>query len=246
MTNVIFDDKLSYAIITIKNSEKKNALNSKIYSELAKYINQISDDERISTLIIQSEGEDFTSGNDVNDFLENPEPSESSPIWDFVRSVLDFKKVLIFAVRGNCIGIGTTMIMHSDFAYASKDAKFNMPFLKMGLVPEFGSTLTFPKEIGRKKTSDLLILGKHFSAEDALKMSIINEISDNPEEKALETAIEISKYPAWAVKETKRLLNDTYSQGMMDVVRNEYFSFKKALSSEPVKLFFQNFLKRIK
>lgn len=246
MTSVVYEDKDKYSILTISNLDKKNALNSKIYKDLSVYINKVSEDEKKSVLIIQSEGEDFTSGNDINDFIENPEPSESSPIWDFVRSILDFKKILIFAVSGNCIGIGSTMIMHSDFVYASPNTKFNMPFLKMGLVPEFGATLTFPKEIGRKKASELLFLGRYFNAENALKMSIVNEVCEDPKSRALEVAIEISELPSWSLIETKRLIIQTYNDKMIDVVRNEYFSFKKALSSDTVKAFFANFIKRIK
>ena len=121
-----------------------NALTRAMYAGLAKGLNEAAGDFGVRAVILTSEGDHFTAGNDINDFMDNPPTSDDSEVAQFLAALLNFPKPLIAAVKGNAVGVGTTMLLHCDVVVASPSAKFSMPFASLGLVPEAGSSFLFP------------------------------------------------------------------------------------------------------
>lgn len=212
MTNAVrVSDDNGVRTIMINRPEKKNALSHEIYAIMADAILEAENDPKILVMIITGSDECFTSGNDLGDFLSTPpdlNASDRPPVTRFMFALLEAKKPVIAAIEGPAVGIGVTMLLHCDFAYAGKEAYFLTPFVNLALPPEYASTLLLPFAIGPKKATQMLMLGEKISAKSAAKMGLITAITDTG--KALITAQQTAKKLATkapeAIRLTKQLL----------------------------------------
>jgi enoyl-CoA hydratase/carnithine racemase len=168
-------------IIRLNRPEKMNAITRAMYAGLTASLNEAAGDFGIRTVLLTSEGEHFTSGNDIGDFMSNPPTQEDSDVAQFLAALLNFPKPLIAAVKGNAVGVGTTMLLHCDLVIASPSAKFSMPFTSLGLVPEAGSSLLFPALVGYQKAAQIFFTGESFDASEAKEMGLIAKIADDAE-----------------------------------------------------------------
>lgn len=167
-------------VLTFNRPAKMNALTREMYAGLATGLNEAAGDFGVRAVIITSEGDHFTAGNDISDFLANPPTGEDSDVAKFLGSLLEFPKPLIAAVKGNAVGVGTTMLLHCDVVIASPTAKFSMPFASLGLVPEAGSSYLFPLLVGYQRSAKIFFTGESFGAENAREMGLVAEIAPDP------------------------------------------------------------------
>ena len=143
LSNIAKEHLGNTLILTFDRPAKKNAITSAMYQELTASLNEAAGDFEVRTVILTGAGETFTAGNDIFDFMNEPAKDESAPGFQFLAALHNFPKPLISAVQGSAVGIGTTALLHCDLVYAALDAKFQMPFVNLGLVPEAGSSLLF-------------------------------------------------------------------------------------------------------
>ena len=230
--------------LQINRPAKKNALTPAMYSVLADSLNQAAGDFSIRCVVISGSPKAFTAGNDIGDFLNTPPSGADSPVFHFLYALHNFPKPLIAAVRGNAVGIGTTMLLHCDLVYATSDAELSMPFVTLGLVPEAGSSLLFPRLVGHAIASEIFLTGRTFSGHEAFEMGLVNELSDNPEDRALEIATLIGEQPPTAVINTKALLKSGHHQAVSMVMEAEGELFRIALDSDEARTAFMNFLSK--
>ncbi|NCV73979.1 MAG: enoyl-CoA hydratase [Actinobacteria bacterium] len=228
--------------LTLNRPEKKNAITQEMYQSLADQINQAAGDFSIRAVVIDSNGDCFTSGNDINDFANNSPMGEGSPVFSFLFAIHNFPKPLIAAVKGRAVGIGTTMLLHCDYVTANSDAKFSMPFVSLGLVAEAGSSYLFPKLVGHAKASEIFLTGRTFSADEALQMGVINRVGSDELALAMEFATAVSEQPPNAVINTKALLKSASHEALNQVILAEGELFKMATESEEAQMAFMNFL----
>ena len=137
------------ATIEIARPEKKNALTQAMYQAMADALVAAREDAAVRAVLITGQPGIFTSGNDLEDFMKQPPRSADSPVFQFMRALLDCDKPVVAAVTGAAIGIGTTLLLHCDFIYVSDEARLAMPFVSLGLVPEFASSLVVPRLMGQ-------------------------------------------------------------------------------------------------
>ena len=227
--------------LTLNRPEKKNAITQAMYMTLANNLNTAAGDFAIRTVVISGNGKAFTAGNDIMDFM-NEEITMSSPVFHFLKAIHEFPKPLIAAVQGNAVGIGTTMLLHCDLVYAAADALFAMPFVTLGLVPEAGSSLLFPRLVGHAKASEIFMTGRSFGSAEALEMGLINGIEESPTAKALEVAALIADQPPSAVLNTKALLKSGSHIAVENVMLAEGEMFRIALQSDETQGAFMKFM----
>ena len=227
--------------LTLNRPEKKNAITQAMYMTLANNLNTAAGDFAIRTVVISGNGKAFTAGNDIMDFM-NEEITMSSPVFHFLKAIHEFPKPLIAAVQGNAVGIGTTMLLHCDLVYAAADALFAMPFVTLGLVPEAGSSLLFPRLVGHAKASEIFMTGRSFGSAEALEMGLINGIEESPTAKALEVAALIADQPPSAVLKTKALLKSGSHIAVENVMLAEGEMFRIALQSDETQGAFMKFM----
>ena len=229
-------------VLKLNRAEKKNALTQEMYQTLATKINEAAADFAIRCIVISSEGDSFTAGNDINDFANNPQMDEGSPVFNFLFAIHNFPKPLIAAVHGRAVGIGTTMLMHCDIVTANSNTVFSMPFVSLGLVAEGGSSYLFPRLVGHAKASEILLTGRNFSAEEALQMGLINQIADDHFAAAMKFANTLAEQPPTAIINTKALLKSGSHEAINQVMRAEGELFKMAIDSDEAQAAFMNFL----
>src|ERR1700738_3342233 len=176
MDEIITERSGSILRVELNRPAKRNAMTSRMYVTLANVLNDAAKDERIRVVLWHGAGDSFCASNDVQDFLKNPPGPGESPQARLMNALLNFEKPLVAAVQGAAIGGGTTMLTHCDFVYAGESAKFQMPFINLGVVPEFGSSCSLPAWLGHLRASDLLLLGLPFGAARAAELGLVTRV----------------------------------------------------------------------
>ncbi|NJK88589.1 MAG: enoyl-CoA hydratase [Myxococcales bacterium] len=226
--------------------EKKNAFNYAMYEELVRALEEARNRDDVRVVLLSGAGGFFTSGNDLADFMANPPASEDNVIFQFLFSLVDFEKPLLAAVEGSAIGIGTTLLLHCDAVFASPGAKFVLPFVGLGLVPEGGSTLLLPALAGRTLASELLLWGDPFDAEVGHRAGFVSHIVDQPFEVARERAHRLADRPMASLIASKRLLRDPLRDDVKEAIRREGRLFAERLTSKEAMEAFKAFFEKRK
>jgi enoyl-CoA hydratase/carnithine racemase len=244
MSEILSRQEDSILVLSFNRSEKMNALTRSMYSGLATGLNEAAGDFGIRAVILTSEGQHFTAGNDISDFMNNPPTSESSEVSQFLESLLNFPKPLIAAVNGNAVGVGTTMLLHCDVVVASSTAKFSMPFASLGLVPEAGSSFLFPQLVGYQRAARIFMTGESFDAPSAVEMGLVTSIDNDPLNAAMKIAQLIAEQPPQAIINTKALLKARSHDAIAAVMKAEFEIFAMALQSEEAMEAFMKFMSK--
>jgi enoyl-CoA hydratase/carnithine racemase len=169
MSEILSNVENRVLTLTFNRPEKMNALTRSMYSGLAKGLNDAAGDFGIRAVVLTAAGDHFTAGNDIVDFMNNPPTSDDSEVAQFLAALLNFPKPLIGAVKGNAVGVGTTMLLHCDVVIAGPTAKFSMPFASLGLVPEAGSSYLFPQLVGYQRAARIFMTGESFDTDSAIE-----------------------------------------------------------------------------
>ena len=148
MSEILTERSGSILRITLNRPAKKNAMTSSMYMTIAQILNDAAYEDEVLVVLWDGAGDSFSAGNDLEDFLKHPPGPGESPQAQLAHAVLNFDKPLIAAVKGVAIGGGTTLLTHCDFVFAGESAKFQLPFVNLGLVPEFGSSWSLPARSG--------------------------------------------------------------------------------------------------
>ena len=224
--------------ITLSRPERRNAITVAMYAALAEAIEGAQDDSTVRLITLRGEGEDFTSGNDLADFLEAlPRDSSDIPVWRLLRALARNQQPLIAAVQGNAVGIGTTMLFHCDLVLAQKGARFSMPFVDLGLVPEAASSLLLPRLAGRRRAARYLLLGESFGPEEARDFGLVSQIVEpgTLDEALSATVAALLAKPEQALRLTQRLLRHGQADEVLERMELENSHFSERLTSAEVR-----------
>ena len=240
------------ATIEIARPEKKNALTMAMYQAMADAIHAAKADAAVRAVLITGQPGIFTSGNDLEDFMQRPpgagSNADASPVSQFMRALIDCDKPVVAAVTGAAIGIGTTMLLHCDLVYVSDEARLAMPFVGLGLVPEFGSSLLLPQRIGQARAAEKLLLGDPFTGAEAVEMGLANAVLPAGEVvgHARRVAERFNALPPGAVRDTKKLLRGSQREATLATIRTEGELFASRLRSPEAMEAFQAFFQKRK
>jgi enoyl-CoA hydratase/carnithine racemase len=241
------------ATIEIARPEKKNALTVAMYQAMADALRAAADDKAVRAVLITGQPGIFTSGNDIEDFMARPpgaggSDAMDSPVFRFMRALLECDKPVVAAVTGAAIGIGTTMLLHCDFVYVSDEARLAMPFVALGLVPEYASSLLVPQLMGHGKAAEKLLLGDPFSPGEAVDCGIANAVLPAAEVvgHARRIAERFNQLPPGAVQGAKKLLRGPQRELILATIRTEGELFAQRLRSPEAMEAFQAFFQKRK
>ena len=235
------------ATIEIARPEKKNAITRAMYTQLAVAFDAAREDAAVRAVLLTGQPGIFTSGNDIEDFVQRPS-DEAPPSITFMKALIACDKPVIAAVTGAAIGIGTTMLLHCDFVYVSDEARLAMPFVSLGLVPEFASSLIVPWLMGNARAAEKLLLGDPFTGADAVECGIANAVLPASEvvKHARRIAERFNALPPGAVRETKRLMRRGAAAAIFDTIDVERDIFGARLQSPEAKEAFSAFFEKRK
>ena len=242
MSEIVATREGAILTLSINRPAKMNALTRAMYGELAKGLNEAAGDFALRCVVITSEGDHFTAGNDIKDFMDNPPTDEDSDVGVFLGALLNFPKPLIAVVKGNAVGVGTTMLLHCDVVVASPTANFSMPFTSLGLVPEAGSSFLFPQLVGYQRAAKIFFTGEAFGADEAKEMGLVASIAPDAYGEAMKIAQQIATQPPQAIINTTALLKARQHDSVAAVMRAEFQLFAMALQSDEAMEAFMNFM----
>jgi enoyl-CoA hydratase/carnithine racemase len=238
-------------VATLNRPEKKNALTGAMYRALRDALRAASEDERVGAVLVTGAGGAFCAGNDIGDFLaENRaagEGARTGPGGEFIRALARFDKPLVAAVEGPAVGVGTTMCLHCDLVYAAPSARFAMPFVNLGLVPEAGSSLLAPRRFGLAVASELLLLGETIDGARAREIGLVNEVvaPEALKSHALAKAKALAAKPRAALLATRKLMRGD-AETLYAHMEQELVAFARALKSPEARAAFEAFAERPK
>ena len=224
--------------ITFDRPEARNAITVAMYTALAEAVEAANEDENGRLITLRGEGVDFTAGNDLMDFMaEMPRDGSDIPVWRFLRALADNEVPILVGVQGNAIGIGTTMLLHSDLVVAERGCRFKMPFTELGLVPEAASSMIIPAMAGRRVAAKTLLLGEAFGADEALAYGIASHVAP---EGGLDAEFERLKTlllcrPPQSLRLTQKLLRKVDREAVHERMKTENGHFAERLTSDEVR-----------
>src|SRR6478672_2246221 len=210
--------------ITLARPERRNAITVAMYAALADAIEQAAADPAVRAITIRGEGQDFAAGNDLADFLAAaPREDGDIPVWRLLRALATCETPLVAAVHGNCVGIGTTMLLHCDLVLADEAARFSLPFVDLALVPEAASTLLLPRLAGRRRAARYLLLGEPFGIEEAAAIGVVSHTVPAGQLDAVlkDVVSRLLAKPPSALAATQRLLRTGASQEVLERMKLE-------------------------
>lgn len=212
MTDLItVQDEARIRTIRMNRPDKKNAITRPMYAAMADALNAANSDD-VRVVILAGHPGAFSAGNDLGDFMEAPPHiggGDLPPVERFMRALVGCEKPVIAAVDGLAVGIGTTLLLHCDLAYATARSVFTTPFVNLALAPEFGSSQILPGIVGRVVASELLLLGEKWDGETAASKCLITKVlpEDDFEARVMAIASKLASLAPGAVKTAKMLCN---------------------------------------
>jgi enoyl-CoA hydratase/carnithine racemase len=234
MDEIITEHSGGILRVELNRPARKNAMTSRMYVTLADIFNDAAKDESTRVVLWHGAGDSFCAGNDIEDFLKNPPGPGESPQAQLMNAFIDFGKPLVAVVQGAAIGGGTTMLTHCDFVYAGESAKFQMPFINLAVVPEFGSSYSVPARIGHIRAAELILMGSPFDARRAAELGFVTRVV--PDQNLLATATEaaqkLAAKPLRALQASKRLLKQPFREQLKAAMEAENREFSARIQSE--------------
>ena len=234
------------ACIAFNRPDKKNAITGAMYEALARAVREAESDDAVNVVLFRGAGGAFTAGNDLADFVERPPSERAAPVWQFIDAVAAATKPFVAAVHGSAVGIGTTLLLHCDLVYAADDARFALPFVRLGLVPEFASSYLLPLAAGHARAAELLLLGEPFDAHTAHAAGIVTRVvaAEAVLEAALEAARKLAALPPKSVRRTKELMKRPRNAQLQAQLDAEAAYFGPMLAEPAARAAFAAFLAR--
>jgi len=248
MDEIITEQAGSILRVQFNRPTKRNAMTSAMYVVLAGIFNEAANDENTRVVLWHGAGDSFCAGNDIEDFLKNPPGPGESPQARLMEALFNFDKPIVVAVHGAAIGGGTTMLTHCDFVYAGESTHFQMSFINLAVVPEFGSSYYVPSRIGHLRAAELILLGISFDARRAAKLGLVTQVISDKDvlARATETAGKLAAKPAAALQASKRLLKQPFREQIKAAMKAENEEFSAQVRSADAKEALTAFLEKRK
>src|ERR1700731_1667901 len=246
MSDILTERSGNILSVQLNRPAKKNAMTSGMYITMAELLNGAAKDDEIRVVLWHGAGNSFSAGNDIEDFVKNPPGAGESPQSQLIQALIAFEKPIVVAVQGAAIGGGTTMLTHCDFVYAGESAKFQMPFINLALVPEFGTSFSVPARVGHLRAAELIMLGEPFTAARAAELGLVTRVVPDRDllATATATAQKLAAKPSGALRDCKRLIKRSSIDQLREAVKIENQEYVERVPSAEAKEAFSAFLEK--
>ena len=220
--------------VTLARPEKKNAITQAMYAALSDATERARTDDAVRVLLFRSEGDSFSAGNDIADFIaigsQAGEPLDMS-VFRFLKALADLDKPAVAAVRGRAVGIGLTLLLHCDMVVVAEDALLSAPFINLALAPEAASSLLLPAVLGHQRAFEIFALGEPIDGRTALAWGLANRAvpADQVEATAAELAGKLATRAPNSIRKTKALMRD--SERLWALMQREGEAFGSQMKS---------------
>ena len=220
--------------VTLNRPDKKNAITQAMYAALSEATERARTDDAVRVLLFRAEGDSFSAGNDIGDFIalgaQAAGPLDLS-VFRFLKALADLDRPAVAAVKGRAVGIGLTLLLHCDMVVVAEDALLSAPFVNLALAPEAASTLLLPQVIGHQRAFELFALGQAIDGRTAQAWGLANRCvpADQVEATAAELAAQIAARAPNSIRRTKALMRD--AEALWATMRKEGEVFGSQMKS---------------
>ena len=220
--------------VTLARPEKKNAITQAMYAVLAEATERARTDDAVRVLVFQGQGDSFSAGNDIADFIalgsQGQQPLDMA-VFRFLKALADLDKPAVAAVRGRAVGIGLTLLLHCDMVVVAEDALLSVPFINLALAPEAASSMLLPALLGHQRAFELFALGEPIDGRTAVAWGLANRAvpADQVEAVAAELAGKLAARAPNSIRKTKRLMRD--AERLWALMQREGEAFGSQMSS---------------
>ncbi len=221
--------------VTLNRPEKKNAITQAMYAVLAEATERARTDDAVRVLLFRAEGDSFSAGNDIADFIAIGSSGGGqvvdAPVFRFLKALADLDKPAVAAVRGRAVGIGLTLLLHCDMVVVAEDALLSAPFVNLALAPEAASSLLLPMVVGHQRAFEIFALGEPIDGRTALTWGLANRAVPAAEVDAVAAglAAKVAGRAPNSIRKTKRLMRD--AEGLWALMQREGEAFGSQMSS---------------
>ncbi|WP_439472171.1 enoyl-CoA hydratase [Brevundimonas sp.] len=220
--------------VTLARADKKNAITQAMYAAMADATERARTDDAVRVLAFKGEGDSFSAGNDIGDFIaigsQTGNPSDMA-VFRFLKALADLDKPVVAAVRGRAVGIGLTLLLHCDMVVVAEDALLSAPFINLALAPEAASSLLLPQVLGHQRAFEIFALGEPIDGKTALAWGLANRAvpADQVEAVADELAGKLAARAPNSIRKTKRLMRD--AERLWELMQREGEAFGSQMKS---------------
>lgn len=226
--NLIYEKVGNLAEIRLNRPEVYNALNEELLKELLDAFARAGEDEEVRVVLLSAAGKAFCAGQDLRAAEAAGDEINPSgllttlynPLITLIRSI---PKPVISRVHGVAAGAGCALALSADIVIASETAAFNLAFVRLGLVPDSGSSWFLTSVVGRHKAFELFSMGKQINSREALELGLVNHvIKENDLDNVIKTTIRFYfEAPAKAVALIKEMVNKAETAGLNEMLKCE-------------------------
>jgi enoyl-CoA hydratase/carnithine racemase len=220
--------------VTLARADKKNAITQAMYAALAEATERARTDDAVRVLMFRGEGDSFSAGNDIGDFIaigsQTGQPTDM-PVFRFLKALADLDKPVMAAVRGRAVGIGLTLLLHCDMVVVAEDALLSAPFINLALAPEAASSMLLPAVLGHQRAFEIFALGEPIDGKTALAWGLANRAvaADQVETVAVELAGKLAARAPNSIRKTKHLMRD--AERLWELMQREGEAFGSQMKS---------------
>ncbi|WP_374973361.1 enoyl-CoA hydratase-related protein [Spongiibacter marinus] len=221
-------------VITLNRPQKKNALTAAMYRTMTALLQQAEVDESIRAVLVTAKGDCFCAGNDIDGFaLIAKMPYQQRPGFTFMNAICRFSKPLVAAVVGDAAGIGATLLLHCDLVYLSHKTVIRLPFIELGITPEFASTSILPARLGHCRAAELLWLKRSIAAADAVSAGLATQTAKAEEVMAiaLDSCQQLGELPSQALLHSRRLMKQQHQPELLNKIEQETLAINELLAT---------------
>jgi 2-(1,2-epoxy-1,2-dihydrophenyl)acetyl-CoA isomerase len=219
------DAETGIATLTLNRPQQKNAMDMSMRVALREAVYAIRQDRSIRAVVLCGAGQDFCAGGDLRGMnVASAEEGRNrlDDLHGWVAMLLDLDRPVIAAVDGVAYGAGFSLALAADFVLATPRARFCMPFMKVGLVPDCGAFYTLPRVVGLARAKDLVFTAREIQAEEAQRIGAVFEIvaHDTLHARAMQIAASLANASPVAFGLAKRALNQSLGadlRAMLDI-----------------------------
>jgi enoyl-CoA hydratase/carnithine racemase len=232
--------------IAFNRPGKKNALTAGMYLDAAEALRQADRDDAVRAVLFRGEGDSFCAGNDLEDFASNPPVADDAPVFQFLATASRSVKPYVAAVHGSAVGIGTTLLLHCELVYAADDARFALPFTRLGIVPEFASSYLLPLIAGYHRAAELLLLAEPFDARKAEAAGFLTRVlpASDVLGAAREAARALAALPPKSIQRAKALMRRPHAAAVEAQMKAEIAEFRPMLFEPAARAALERFLSK--
>ncbi len=220
---IILEKKDYITTIILNRPDRLNALNDQMVDDLTEAFASEDRDDETRVVVITGAGRAFCSGADLREERAGGKNEAVHSFANRIFAALDIGKPVIASINGIAVGGGYTMTLSCDIRIASEAAKFQLPFTRLGICTELGSTYLLPRLVGMGKACELVLTSKMIDAKEAKEIGLVNQVVPASElvKTTYEMASSIAKLPPLAVQMNKRGLRQAMNADLPSQLQYE-------------------------